>query len=178
MNRKLMFPAIGMCVLLAGCATMSNPGRVHTVVSPEGLHVKVASLYLKGTNGHLDIYEGNRRLEIREGTGDHESWVRMCRAANNFGDGGACEDAIFFPMLELDRGVPHTLRMVHNGQEATVTVEAHMHWGWIWANGVWFAAAPIGWAVDAASGDWSYFSELDVARTFRDAASAQRRGTQ
>jgi hypothetical protein len=172
MNGKCV-TTIVLAMLASGCATMSNPGGVRSAVTPEGAHVRVARVYLKNTNGHIDIFEGNRRLAIQEGTGDRNGWLRLCRETNNFGDGGSCDDLIFFPMIELDRNGPHTLRIVHKGQEVSTTVEAHTHWAWIWANGVWFAAAPVGWAVDAASGAMQYYGSLDVGRLLREASGTR-----
>jgi len=105
--------------------------------------------------------------------------VRTCDETQGFGNpafnDSYCEHLIYFPMVELDRSVPHTLRLVLAGREATVTVRASMHWQWIWFNGVWMAGAPIGWAVDAASGSMSYFNDLDVERAFRQASSGAGR---
>jgi len=168
---------------LTGCATMANRGHTRLQQAPDGDRtIRTARLYLKFHNkvdkkSHkatlppaIDVYEGGRRLAVIDDSAHRDFWLDMCRLAQAGGDPTFsqvdCDNVIFEPMLELDRAVPHTLRLVWGAREATITVHASMPWQWIWLNGVWGVAAPIGWAVDAASGGMSYFSALDIDRLF------------
>src|SRR5205085_1846999 len=120
----------------------------------------------------LAIYENGARLEVQDGTTDRATSIRLCTAVHGSRAFLACDRAVYAPYVELDRGTSHTLRVVMNGREVTTTMSAGMHWQWIWANGVWLAAAPIGWAADLASGRMKYFGRLRLDHLFPEAAAA------
>ena len=167
---------LGALLVCAGCATMSNPGGQHTLAPANGgPTVRVARVSLKNPRGLQAVFEGDRQLEIRDAATYHDHTI-LCRRFTADDVPGmitvsrSCMDAILWPYVELPKG-SHSLRLVGERGEATVTVSTHLHIGWFWANGVWFAAAPIGWAVDLASGSWTYFGSVDVAREFGLAGS-------
>ncbi len=188
MARTLRMLLLGGCVMLGGCATMANRGKVRTAPDPtSGRSVRVARVELKNVGsgnegllhfllpGELTVYEGSTQLPIfsEDSANNDNRWRARCRlGASDQATRGACDRAIFYPYLELDKRVPHTLRLVRsNGSEATVTVRAGTRILWFWANGIWGPAAPLGWVVDAMSGKWTYFGSLDVDRAFRQAST-------
>jgi hypothetical protein len=155
-----------LCVGASGCATLVNRGSVRSGPVAGG----TARLELRHAYGRVEVFEGGNLLTLREGTGDHAWWDRQCRLLST--DPSDCNGAIYFPYVELSRGAPHQLRLVRKGREAVVTVSASTHWAWLWANGVWLAAAPVGWVVDLTSGRMKYFGSLDVDRAFRNSGTA------
>ncbi len=102
--------------------------------------------------------------------------MEVCRQHNQ--KGGLqlrCEDVRIAPYIMLDKATTHPLRLVReDGSETSITMNAGMHIGWIWANGIWLVGAPIGWAVDLISGSMKYFGSLDVGRAFRDGSRGGR----
>lgn len=186
MRKILKLLVVGASALLGACATMVNPGKTRMVEPMTGgPHVKVGRLKLEhaprirfrdGAGGRetwgLDVYDGNTRLQIMDES-DDALRDRMCRVGLTLID-TVCTHTILYPYVELNRAVPHTLRLVSAAGAATVTVRARVHFQWIWFNAIWGVAMPIGWAVDAASGSWQYFGNLDVADTYERLASSAR----
>ena len=184
MHRIRTMAALAACALLAGCATMVNPGKSRTVSPAEsgtGTSARTARLRFRNWAGLQAVYENGRQLTFQD-EADHDAHVLFCETWDGTtmpaGRGmvwvtvdRSCMNAILFPYIELDKSVPHTLEIVTDRGRATVNVKAGMHIQWFWFNGVWGPAAPIGWAVDIARGSWNYFGSVDVAQ-------AMQRGTQ
>ena len=152
--------------------------------------IRVGQVELKHMRQSVMIYEGNRQIPIRDqADAQHRALhLRLCReiestlidlgrsdtqsneqrrAVESFArafPNGCTEDFILFPMIELDRNTTHTLRLVENGREATVTVSTSLHPKWLYWNFWLLAAYPIGLATDAATHNWSYFWPIDVAQ--------------
>jgi hypothetical protein len=151
---------IGLCLTvtaaLSGCAAMMNPGGVARV-SPGGGSppVKMAALDLVNMSRDVSIYEGNRLLPIAET--ENQDLLRIHRAM--------CAEpcaTYAYAHIYLDRSGPHTLRLTGGGREGTVTVERGLHVRWIFFDALWGPAAFVAWAVDGATGSWSYYRPLDV----------------
>ncbi len=179
MVRTLRFVVPAMAIVLAGCATVVNPARMHTVQPAMGRRVTVTRLELRNYPARLDVYDGPERLEIQDAADEHFHTVACARFdANHPAPRGMiwvdrdCMHAILEPYVELDKSTAHTLRLVAPEGETTVTISAGTHWQWFWLNGVWGPAAPVGWAVDLAKGSWRYYGTLDVEHAFRQHATA------
>jgi len=167
--------AVGVCALLTGCATVTNPGKSRSVEADGGSHVKMARLQLKHTGPVLAVYNGTTPLQIRDAA-NHEEHVSACRlfADNPLGDppgmvtvSSNCMNSILSPYVELPKSGTHTLRLVRPDGEATVSVKTSTHWQWFWLNGVCLPLVWACWGVDIASGSWSYYGSLDVAGAMR-----------
>jgi len=170
MRPRFAAMSVVACVLVQACATILNPGQSRTVPEQDR-SVKVARISLKRVPPGLKIYDGDRQVPIWEEDQDnHDSMARICVLRG--GSPGDCASRVYFPVIELDRSVPHTLRLINDaGDEATVTVRAHMHWRWVWYNCVWGVFMPVGWVVDASSGRWTYFGRsLDVQHAFEQSS--------
>jgi len=182
-NTALKLVAVAACAMTSGCATLVNPGGVHkTSPANGGSGVKTARLRLENTGPVLSVYNGATPLVIRDAA-SHDDHVRLCRlfAENPLGDPPGmvtvstnCMNSILEPYVDLPKKGAHTLRLVRNGQEATVTVQAGMHWQWFWLNGVCLPLVWACWGVDVAMGSWSYFGRLDVAQAFRPTTRSAR----
>jgi len=182
MRLRSMMVLAAACAGLSGCATMVNPGKTRSAATPvsNGTQVKTARLHLKNTGPVLAVYAGNTPLEIRD-EADHDDHVRLCRlfSENPLGDPPGmvtvstnCMNSILAPYVELPKSGAHTLRLVRPDGEATVTVKTGTHWQWFWLNGVCLGLIPACWAVDIASGSWSYYGSLDVAHAVRAAGGS------
>jgi len=167
--------AVAVCALLSGCAMVTNPGKSRSVVPPEGgQRVKVARLRLEHTGPVLDVYNGTTRLQIRDAATE-EDRVFLCRryeAAAMDPPGMVtvsvgCMNSILMPYVELPKSGTHSLRLVRNGQETTVSIKASTHWQWFWLNGVCLPLVWACWGLDIATGSWSYFGSLDVDHAMR-----------
>lgn len=181
MKRLVRIVAIAGSVALAGCATMVNPYKIHTVTPANGRRTTVTRLELNHTGSQLAVYDGAERLDIHDAADEHFHSVVCYRFDPDHPPprgmiwvDSNCMHAILEPYIELDKSMPHTLRLVRPSGEASVTVAAGTHWQWFWFNGIWGPAAPIGWAVDLAKGSWRYYTSLDVDHAFRSAATATR----
>jgi hypothetical protein len=70
----------------------------------------------------------------------------------------------------LDRSRQHTIRVVRGGAEHTRTVRATWRFKWFWIDGLFGPGAFVAWAMDARSGAWREFGNLNL-----DEALATRR---
>jgi hypothetical protein len=173
--------AMMMCAGLAACATMVNPGRIAPSASPVG---PTARVELRHARGLQAIYENGAPVAILDAA-DHDTHVSVCRTYRETGATPAgwvtvnadCMSWTLLPYIELAKSGSHSLRIVTDRGEATRTMNAHLHIQWFWLNGVWLAAAPVGWVVDVASGRMNYFGSLDIADAMGSAAAVPSRGT-
>lgn len=173
MRFRLMVVLVGAAAL-SGCATLVNPGKTHSVETGNGnSRVRVARLRLENTGPVLDVYNGNTRLEIRDAA-THDERVFLCQRFESMATDPpgmvtvsvGCMNSILMPYVDLPKSGTHTLRLVRNGQETTVTVKASTHWQWFWLNGVCLPLVWACWGLDIASGSWSYYGSLDVVQAF------------
>ena len=166
---------------LTGCATMYHRGNGLRVTQVEdGKSVGKLAMNMDHATSDLQIYEGTQPLQISQ-VRDHifSSGVRnglsqsaastSCRAPCTY---SWTETTQYGPGLFLDPHRPHTLRLVRNGQEATVTVKTRWKVKWYFYDMALFVFAPVGWVVDGVTGSWNQFPRLDVDRAFRNVALA------
>ena len=193
LHRLIAAAGIGFAVLSqSGCATMyhRNNGLRIRQQQPDGRTIRVLAMNLDHATPDLQIFEGDQRLAIVE-VKDHifssavnsslnESVARnSCRSA----PGTVCEYTWtqrqnYGPGVFLDPGRSHTLRLVRNGQEATVTVNTHFKVKWYFYNMLLFPLAPVGWVVDGVTGSWNQYPRLDIDRAFVDGRVALNGGGQ
>ena len=181
MNKLMRIVAVAACGMLAACATVVNRGRV--APAPGG--GTTARLRLDHVQGLQAIYADGTQLAIHD-EATQQDHVSFCRTFNESAGSYArgwvtvdrdCMTWIIAPYVELQRGVPHQVRVVTARGEATETVQSRMHIQWFWLNGVLLAAAPVGWVVDLASGRMNYFGGFDVADAVDRANTVASRGT-
>ncbi|MFI5279025.1 MAG: hypothetical protein ACHQU1_00910 [Gemmatimonadales bacterium] len=160
--------------------------------------IRAAQLELRHLPPGTEIYEAGRELEIEEAdTALHARLIGICREtetaiANLQRSGvntpelreavavqqrswpnGCSQRVLFFPVLVLDRAVPHTLRIVNGSRETTVTVKTSLHPKWLYWNFWLLAAYPVGLAVDGLSHNWNYFWPLDVGQVLASAGTTR-----
>lgn len=102
----------------------------------------------------LEVYEGGSRLSFAG---------RTRKTA----------DASFETLsryILLDAREPHTLTIVSEEKEATVSTGTHVGGKWIVGN-LFFAGIP-GFAIDAATGKWKEFDEVDTLQALSTARSS------
>lgn len=175
-----MAVAAAMCLGTTACATMVNPGKV----APANGGGPTARLRLKNVAGLQAVYVNGSPVEIQD-EADHDLHVAVCRTFREDQNtpigyvtvNRDCMQWILFPYIDLDKSRPNNVRVVTTRGEGTVTVRPSLHIGWFWANGVWLAAAPVGWVVDIASGRMSYYGKFDVAQAVSRSGSAASSGT-
>jgi len=162
----------GSCAVLSGCATITNQGNRQLPLQPDVQHgptVRAEPIYLLhylGSNAR--IYEGGQQLAVHYnvilGHARH-----YADSATYYAYRAECERTtaqpdlqcgIAFPEVWLDTHdthVPHTLRIVQGGREGEVIVRSRTHWWpWVWVDFLLGPAAPVGLAVDALTGKWTY----------------------
>ena len=181
MNRILRLTATGACVLLSGCATLYlHSNHLNATTEVDGRKVTLRVLNFDHATLDLRIFEGDQELPIMA-VPDHiianniRNTMAQEEARLHCGP-GTCryswtETRASGPGLWLDKGRPHTLRFVRNGQEATVTVRRTFKFGWFATNWALLMFAPVGWVVDGVTGSWNMYSRLDIDQVFRQAAS-------
>lgn len=128
---------------LAGCATLFHRGNGLTAKAEEdGKQVRLLAMNLDHASPDLRIYEGDAEIPISP-VKDH-IWANaiknslreaVARGAATSSCSGVCtynwtEKTQFGPGIFLNPHRPHTLRLVRNGQEATVAVKTSFRVKW------------------------------------------------
>jgi hypothetical protein len=181
---------LGGCATITNAGHLQTTAPDGSAPQPGGPTVRAAQLELKHMPIGLQVFEAGREVPIREADGAfaarlvancYETERIIARAGGVlpsdpvarraieahrivWPDGCEHQRVFFYPVVLLDRAVPHTLRLVGDGREATVTVHTSLHPKWLYWNFWLLAAYPVGLAVDGLSHNWSYFWPLDVGQ--------------
>jgi hypothetical protein len=190
-NRLIALASLALAsASMSGCATMYHRGNgLRSTQVEDGKRVGTLAMNLDHASADLQIYEGNQALQISQ-VRDHIFSNAVGNSVNRTVASGSCsgrttpctyswtETSQFGPGLFLDPHRPHTLRLVRQGQEATVTVKTVWKAKWWFYDMALFMFAPVGWVVDGATGSWNQFPRLDIDRAFRNASTtATTRGS-